>query len=213
MTPTASEAPADSRSDAALLAALLGTTRTAPENEAAAARLLAHLGGLPGLALASESDLVLAGGLDSAQAAALSAACELARRLNAAARPEKAVIRNAEEAARLVGDMAALPQEHVRLILLDTHNQVVATPTLYIGTLHGTLIRVAEVFREVMIRNCPAFILAHNHPAGDASPSPEDVELTRTLVAAAKLLDIQLLDHLILSPSGWQSLKQQGLGF
>ncbi len=143
----------------------------------------------------------------------LAAALEIARRVKVYREYERPLINTAEDAAQCLADMRDLTQEHVRLILLDVHNRVIATPTVYIGTLHGAVFRPAEVFREVISRNSPAFILAHNHPAGDPTPSPEDVELTRAVIAAGRLLDIQLLDHLIIAEQGWRSLKQQGLAF
>jgi DNA repair protein RadC len=73
------------------------------------------------------------------------------------------------------------------------------------------VVRVAEIFREAITRNCPAIILAHNHPSGDALPSPEDVQLTRTLSSAGRLLDIHLVDHLIIGQNGWSSLRDLGL--
>jgi DNA repair protein RadC len=123
------------------------------------------------------------------------------------------MINSAADAARLVLVMSHLPQEQVRVILLDPMRRVVAISTVYIGTLNATVLRVSEIFREAVTRNCPAIILAHNHPTGDAHPSPEDVELTRTLAAAGQLLDVVLLDHLIIGHHGWTSMKELGLGF
>ena len=109
--------------------------------------------------------------------------------------------------------MSLLRQEHVRAILLDLNRRVIAIPTIYIGTLNASVLRVSEIFREAIARNSPAFILVHNHPAGEPSPSPEDIELTHTLIAAGKLLDIAVIDHLIISQRGWSSIKQLGLAF
>jgi hypothetical protein len=72
---------------------------------------------------------------------------------------------------------------------------------------------VSELYREAIVRNSPAMIVAHNHPSGDTMPSPEDIDMTRALVAAGELLDIQLIDHLIIGQTGWHSLRELGLGF
>jgi DNA repair protein RadC len=72
---------------------------------------------------------------------------------------------------------------------------------------------VGEVFRDAVKRNCAAVIVAHNHPSGDPTPSPEDVEVTRQLVAAGDLLDIEVLDHLIIGQQRFVSLRERGLGF
>jgi DNA repair protein RadC len=193
-----------------LVVLLAAAGPSAPER---AARLLAHYGSLHTLAQTPFAALEPIAGLSADQLLPLTAALQLHQRLEAEAKATHPTINGAEDAARLLGDMRSLLQEQVRLILLGLNSRVLATPTVYIGTLHGTVIRTAEIFREAMLRNCPAFILAHNHPSGDPTPSPEDLELTRTLIAAGKLLDIQLLDHLILAESGWCSLKQQGLAF
>jgi DNA repair protein RadC len=95
----------------------------------------------------------------------------------------------------------------------QTINFVVGTPTVYVGSLNASLIRTAEVFRDAVKENCAAIIIAHNHPSGDPTPSPEDVRVTRELVAAGKLLDIEVLDHLIIGRNRYISLKQQKLGF
>ena len=98
--------------------------------------------------------------------------------------------------------------------LLDTKNRVLGTPTIYIGSLNTSLIRVGELFRNAIRANCASVIVCHNHPSGDVSPSPEDVAVTRQIVEAGKLLDIEVLDHIILGRNGrFASLKERGLGF
>jgi DNA repair protein RadC len=110
-------------------------------------------------------------------------------------------------------DMSHLTQENVRVILLDAARRVVSLPTIYVGTLNASVLRIAEIFREAITRNTPALILVHNHPSGDPTPSPEDVELTRTIVKAGELLDILVLDHLIIGQRDWVSLKNLGITF
>ena len=95
-------------------------------------------------------------------------------------------------------------------MLLDSARRVIAAPTIYIGTINTSVLRIAEVYREAITRNSPAIILAHNHPSGDPTPSPEDIELTRTLVNAGRLLDITLVDHVIIGQQRWVSLREQG---
>jgi DNA repair protein RadC len=119
-----------------------------------------------------------------------------------------------ETAARLLmSELAYAEQEHVKLVLVDTRNRVIATPTIYKGTLNTTSIRIAEIFREALRHNAAAIILAHNHPSGDPTPSPEDVILTQRIVEAGKLLNIDVLDHLILGHNRWISMKDRHLGF
>ena len=111
----------------------------------------------------------------------------------------------------LIGDS---DREHLVAILLDTKNHVVAIPTIYVGSVNTTMIRISELFREAIRRNCPALIIAHNHPSSDPSPSPEDLVVTRQAVEAGKLLDVDVLDHLIIGGANrFVSLKERGLGF
>ncbi len=204
---------AKSLTNAELLAIIL-RSGTAKENVIhLAERILVLCDGLTGLAQAAPAQLEQIAGLGPTKITQILATVELARRLMVQPENNKPVINSAEDAARLVADMNQLPQEHVRIILLDNSRRVISIPTVYIGTLNASVLRVSEIFREAISRNSPAVILVHNHPAGDAAPSPEDIELTHTLISAGQLLDIQLLDHLIVGSHGWVSLKNMGLAF
>jgi DNA repair protein RadC len=176
-------------------------------------RILAQFDGLQGLAQATPAEMAQIRGLGEAKVAQLVAVLEIGRRLLAYAPDERPIINSAGDAARLLMDMGQLQQEHVRVVLLDMSRRVIATPTVYIGTLNASVLRVSEIFREAVTRNSPAIIVAHNHPSGDPSPSPEDIEITRTLIAAGKLLDIGVIDHLIIGQQEWRSLKNLGLAF
>jgi DNA repair protein RadC len=110
-------------------------------------------------------------------------------------------------------EMAFLEQEHLRLILLDTRNHVLSTPTIYVGSLNTSVLRVGELFRSAIKENAAALIVVHNHPSGDPAPSPEDVRVTSQIVSAGQLLDIDVLDHIIIGQQRFVSLKERGLGF
>jgi DNA repair protein RadC len=90
-----------------------------------------------------------------------------------------------------MAEMSLLEQEHFKVLLLDTRNRVLAAVTVYIGSLNSSLIRIGEIFREAIRQNAAAIIVAHNHPSGDPAPSPEDVAVTRNIISAGKLLDIE----------------------
>ena len=96
---------------------------------------------------------------------------------------------------------------------MDIKNHVVSVATVYEGSVSNATVRIAEVFRDAVKRDCPRVIVAHNHPSGDPSPSPEDVAVTQQLSSAGKVLQIEVLDHLIVGRSGYVSLRQRGLGF
>jgi DNA repair protein RadC len=116
-------------------------------------------------------------------------------------------------AAFLMVEMGTLDQEEMRTVLLDTKNNVQEVVTVYRGSLNAAMIRVGEIFKAAVRRNSAALILAHNHPSGEPDPSPEDVLVTREIVSAGKLLDIEVLDHLVIGQGRWISLRERGIGF
>jgi DNA repair protein RadC len=109
--------------------------------------------------------------------------------------------------------MSLLEKEHLKVILLDRRNHVMDIVQIYEGSVNSSQVRIAEVFRPAIQRMASAIIACHNHPSSDNLPSPDDVAVTRAMVQAGKLLDIQLVDHLILSSRGFVSLKERGAGF
>ncbi|NOZ06149.1 MAG: DNA repair protein RadC, partial [Chloroflexi bacterium] len=170
--------------------------------------------GLVGLARTSLAELCTVKGLGVAKAAQLQAAFELGRRLSVAAPHEKPQISSPADAANLVMlEMSRLEQEQLRVLLLDTRNRVLSTATIYQGSLNSSLVRIGELFREAIRHNCAALIIVHNHPSGDPAPSVEDVNLTRQAVQAGKLLNIEVLDHIVIGQQRFVSLKERKLGF
>ncbi len=113
---------------------------------------------------------------------------------------------------RLLGpEMARLAQEQLRVLLLDTRNHVVGQRVIYQGNVSSSMVRGAEVLRPAVVEAVPHIIIAHNHPSGDPAPSSEDTAVTRQLVQAARLLDIELVDHVVIGGEGYVSLKERGL--
>jgi DNA repair protein RadC len=204
---------ADALSTTELLAIILRTGTQQENVLQMAGRLLAHYDGLRGLARVSAAELTQFKGLGDAKAAQILAALALGQRASMVHPEERPQVNRAEDAARLFADMGHLPQEQVRVMLLDNARRLISIQTIYIGTVNMSVLRVAELYREAIVRNSPVIVVAHNHPSGDLDPSPEDIDLTRALLAAGELLDIQLLDHLIISQTGWRSLREMGLGF
>jgi DNA repair protein RadC len=166
------------------------------------------------LARATVTELMTARDVGEAKAAEIKAALEIGRRLVASAPEERRRVTTPDDAFHLLkSEMMFLEQEHLRLILLDTRNHVLRTPTIYIGSLNTSVVRVGELFRAAIRENAAALIVAHNHPSGDPAPSPEDINVTRQIVQAGKLLDVDVLDHIIIGRGRFVSLKQRGLGF
>jgi DNA repair protein RadC len=199
---------------AELLAVLL---RTGVQGESAidlGKRLLQTFGGLAGLQRTEFEALEEAHGMGAAKASTLMAAIELGRRILIADPESRPRISSPEDAAGLVQyEMSALEQEHLRVILLDTRNQVLEIEELYRGSLNSSPVRIAEVFRPAIRKNAAALILVHNHPSGDPAPSPDDIALTKAIREAGRLLDIELLDHLVIGQGRFVSMKEKRLGF
>ena len=201
-------------STAELLAIVLRTGTGGENVLRLAERLLAEFGSLPGLSRASIAELMNVKGVGEAKASEVKAALELGRRLMASAPEERPVVSSPADAANLLmSEMMFLEQEHLRLILLDTRNRVLKTPTIYVGSLNTSVVRVGELFRAALKANAAAMIVVHNHPSGDPAPSPEDIRVTRQLVDAGKLMDIEVLDHIVIGHQRFVSLKERGLGF
>ncbi len=179
-----------------------------------ASRILANHNGLSGLARADFAQLAAERGLGPAKTAQILAALELGRRLMAESPEERWQIRAPSDAAHvLMPKIGFQQQEHFVVLYLDTRNRVIDQEVLYVGSLNTSLVRIAEVFRGAVRRNCAAVIVAHNHPSGDPNPSPEDVALTRRLVDAGKLLEVDVLDHLVIGQNRYVSLRERALGF
>jgi len=201
-------------SNAELLAIILRTGVGGENVLDMAQRLLSTYRGLAGLARASFGELAREHGVGMAKTAQMQAAFELGKRLLIASPDERPQVTSPADAANLLmPEMGLLEQEHLRTLLLDTRHHVLASPTVYVGNVNTSVIRVAELFREAIRLNCTALIVAHNHPSGDPTPSPDDVRITEQIVQAGKLLDIEVLDHLVIGRQRYVSLKERGLGF
>lgn len=205
---------AQALSTAELLAILLRVGVPGENAVQVGQRLLQQMGGLAGIHRADFAELCNQHGLKTAKASQIKAALELGRRMLAEAPEERPAITSPADAANLVlYEMSALEQEELRIILLDQRNRVMDVVTQYRGSTNQAQVRVGELFKAAVRRNAVNIIVVHNHPSGDPTPSPDDVALTRAIVQAGKLLDIDVLDHLVIGRGKWVSLKERGLGF
>ncbi|MFA5873420.1 MAG: DNA repair protein RadC [Anaerolineales bacterium] len=177
-------------------------------------RLLGEFKGLAGLHRAPFEELCNQHGIGEAKAAQIKAAIELGRRMSRESPDERPTVNSPADAAALVAyEMSALEQEHLRVILLDTRNRVLDIVEVYKGSVNSSQVHVGELFKPAIRRNATALIVVHNHPSGDPTPSPDDVTVTRAIVQAGKLLDVDVLDHMVIGQGRWVSLKERGLGF
>ncbi len=208
--------PSGPLSEPDLLALLLQERESLPRAQRLSQRLLHHFGSLCGLSRCSIEELGRFKGVGPTRAARLSAAFGIARRLGSESlRRER--IDSPERVFQLLGvEMRLLRQESLRVILLDTRYQLMRVEEISRGTVNESIAHPRDIFAPVFSAAAFAFVLVHNHPSGDPAPSEADRQLTAQLGKASKLLQVQLLDHVILGApdngrTPWYSFKQNGL--
>jgi len=195
------------------LIAILLRTGSAGENVISlSARLLARFDGLAGLGKAAFAELCAERGLSEAKACQVLAALELGRSYISLSPEVRIIISTPKDAANLVaGEMGSLEQEHLRVILLNTRNEVLSTHEVYVGNVNSSVVRPAEVFRPAVRKNATSLIVVHNHPSGNPAPSDDDISIIEDLVTCGNLLGIEVLDHLVIgSGQGYVSMNENG---
>ena len=177
--------------------------------------LLAHFNNdIRRLFQAHPAELAKVRGISQATAIRIKAALNLGLRLNLPNEERPTVNSPADAAALVMYEMSLLEKEHLRVIVLDRRNHVLEIVEVYQGSVNSSQVRVGEIFKPAIARSASAIVVCHNHPSTDPTPSPDDVAVTRAIVQAGKLLDCEVLDHLVIGHGGkWVSLKERGLGF
>lgn len=194
--------------DAELIAILLRVGMKGASAVQIGQRLLYLFGGMEGLRRASFPELCNVDGVGPAKAAQIKAAIEVGKRISRTKPEERRLISSPQDVADQVQyKMVALEQEELWVLLLDTRNHLLRTEHLYRGSLNASTVRPAEIFKAGIRHNAAALIIVHNHPSGDPSPSPEDVNLTRMLIEAGKMLELPVLDHVVVGSRGTASIK------
>ncbi|MBI4288757.1 MAG: DNA repair protein RadC, partial [Chloroflexi bacterium] len=174
---------ASALSPAELLAIILRTGSASKSAVALATDLLAHFGGLSGLVNASIGELCGVKGIGEAKACQVQAALQIARSLGSLQLAERDVVKSPEDVFHLLQhQIGFLEQEELWVVLLNNRNQVVKTQHVYTGNINTAVVRIADVFKMAIRENSPAFVVAHNHPSGDPTPSPDDVKVTADMV-------------------------------
>ena len=205
---------ASALSQAELLAILIRVGVKGENALEVAQRILERFRGLRGLQSASFLEISRERGIGKAKAAQIQAAIELGNRLSRERPIERVIINSPEEAANLIRyEMSGLDHEEIWTMLLDTRNKLIEIKHIYVGSLNSAFARTAEIFKPAILANAAGIILAHNHPSGESNPSPEDIAITRNLVQAGRMLDIDLVDHLVIAANEFTSLKERHLGF
>ncbi|MFB1017222.1 MAG: DNA repair protein RadC [Burkholderiaceae bacterium] len=207
---------AQSLSDTELLALLLRTGTAKAHVLDLASQILQQFGGLAGLLNASPAALRAVNGLGPAKQAELCAVAELAKRATAQSLQDKPTFTQPQAIKhylqlQLQLHLAHLPNEHFAVLFLDSQHHLLAMETLFQGTLNHTSVYPREVLVRALHHGAGAVILAHNHPSGCAEPSPADVQLTKTLQDALRVVDVRVLDHMVVSQGAVYSMAEQGL--
>ncbi len=199
---------AEALNDAELLAILLRVGMQGASAVQIGQRLLYLFEGIEGLQRATFTELCQVEGVGPAKAAQIKAAIELGARLAQKQPGDRRIITSPEDVADQVQyKMAQLEQEELWVLLLDSRNHHMRTEKLYRGSLNSSSVRPAEIYKSGIRHNAAALIIVHNHPSGDPSPSPEDIQLTRMLIEAGKMLEMPILDHVIVGTRGISSIK------
>ncbi|MEO5818729.1 MAG: DNA repair protein RadC [Gemmatimonadaceae bacterium] len=204
---------ASALSSAELLAVLVGTGTASGSALQVGQLLLASAeGSLRRMAMQPVAALTKTCGVGRARAVTIHAALELGRRLAAETRDDGAPVRSPRDVARLFAPrLEDLPVEEFHVAILDAQHRLERDVTITRGLLTSSLVHPREVFREAIAERAAALILVHNHPSGDPTPSADDRLVTEQLVAAGKLLDIPVHDHIIIGRGRYTSFAEAGL--
>ncbi len=202
---------AASLSNQELVAILLRTGSREESVLVLANKLLSEFDKIQDLRDVTIEELTAVKGVGDAKAVQIMAAAELGKRIYSVAQTGRYAIKSPEDAAAyLMTDMSKLTQEHFVVLFLNVKNEVLHKQTIFIGSLNSSIVHPREIFREAVKRSAASLVVAHNHPSGNATPSPEDIEVTKRLAEAGELMGIDLLDHIIIGDQRFISLKEKG---
>ncbi|HYO42258.1 MAG TPA: DNA repair protein RadC [Candidatus Limnocylindrales bacterium] len=201
-------------SAAELIAVIWGTGAAGYSALELAEEALARHTSVGALARASDAELAGIPGIGAAKAARLAAAFELGRRSVSDWPVGGWTIRSPRDVAdRLMVEMGRLEREELRVLSLNAKNVVRRVSHVYMGNVSASLVRVGELFRDAVRLDASGVVLVHNHPSGDPTPSPDDLHLTAEAIAAGRLLDVDVLDHVVIGHDAWVSLRDRGVTF
>jgi len=201
---------AENLKDSELLAILLRTGKAGKNVIEIASQILSKYSKKRLLQMTYD-DLSKISGIDSAKATTLLAAFELSKRALEVNDTNLPVINTAKDTVAQLSDMRDLKKEHFVVLYLNAKNQLVHKETISMGTLNANLVHPREVFEPALKHSTAQIIAAHNHPSGDPKPSEDDMELTRRLTEAGKMMGIEVTDHIIVSKNSHFSFKEEKL--
>ena len=179
--------------------------------EETAKSILKKLGSIRAFGDLSADHLKQEAGLSGEEAFRAMALIELGRRIGLAGKGEKFEVYDARSIYDLLSHLRDEKKEYFVLIMLDAQNGVIRVSNVHIGTLTSSMVGPREVFREAIREGASSIVVAHNHPSGEPTPSPEDIDVTERLMEVGKMLDIPLVDHVIIGEGKFVSLRERGV--
>jgi DNA repair protein RadC len=199
-----------SLSDQDLLAVIVGAGTKENDVSSLSLEMLMRFGGLNGLAAAGIREIAQSRGIGLTKAVRIHTAFEMGRRV--ITRPVDARHLDSPGAVweLLLPRMACLQREEFRVLILNNKNRLIKNAMISAGTVSEAIVHPREVFRDAIRESGAAVIIAHNHPTGEVSPSREDINTTRRLVEAGKIVGIPVLDHVIITNASYFSFKEGG---
>jgi len=204
---------AESLSNPELLAIVLRTGTKGENVLNLSQKIIAELNGLNGILNASVKEMTKIKGVKEAKASQILAIAELFRRFNTykSFNEFKRITSPREVANMLYGEMGASNQEVLKLIILNTKNEVIKIKDVFKGSLNSSLVHPREIFNEAIRSSAASIIICHNHPSGDPTPSSEDIKVTTRINESGEIIGIKLIDHIIIGRNNYVSLKEKGI--
>ena len=197
-------------SDSDLLAIVLGTGTRIKHVIELASEVLSHFGGISGVSCSGIRELAQRKGIGLRKAIRIHAALELGKRIISNNEPV-VIIDSPEKVWRFfLHDIIGSKQEEFKVLILNNKNHLLKKKTVSVGTISEAIVHPREIFRDSIRESGSSIVIAHNHPSGILTPSSEDIETTKRLIEAGKIIGIELLDHVILGESSFLSLRESG---
>lgn len=195
-----------------LLALIIGRGVSKKSVMTIAQELLVKFSNIKAISEATLEELSQIKGIGLAKAAQIKACFELGKRQDLEPELKDFDIKDPQSVVKAIrASIKDKAKEHFKLILLNPRNKIIGISTISIGTLNASLVHPREVFKDAITHNAYSVVLAHNHPSGDSEPSEDDLMITKKLVEAGKILDIKVIDHIIITKSGYFSFKEKNL--
>lgn len=204
---------AESLSNPELLAIVLRTGTKGENVLNLSQKIITELNGLNGILNASVKEMTKIKGVKEAKASQILAIAELFRRFNTykSFNEFKRITSPREVANMLYGEMGTSNQEVLKLIILNTKNEVIKIKDVFKGSLNSSLVHPREIFNEAIRSSAASIIICHNHPSGDPTPSSEDIKVTTRINKSGDIIGIKLIDHIIIGRNNYVSLKEKGI--